>query len=499
MSAARKTIAAVRLIAVIRVSRRAGREGSSFLSPKEQREEIKRYAKRMGYQIVAWVDETDSVSGKTTERRGLQSATEAVFAGQADGIIVAKIDRFARNLVEGLTAVKKLHKKNKRFIAVKEGIDGDRSDKYGKMLLSILFMFAEWQWDSLCEEWSATNDRVIAEGKSRKTPYGFRRNPETKVLEIREDEAKWVRWMYERRAQGASWHGIADDLTAAGVKPKGGAARWSYSSVRSIITNRIYLGELRAGERVNLTAHEAIIDADLWARVERMFSTTPIKRTGKPSSQLAGMVRCAGCGTRAPMSANVDGSTYYRCKRKHSFGMCPAPMSVSAKALDAYVEECFRADFFGDPTSYEAQEGTQLAEAVEALRIAEAKLAEYLDAPETIEMGELLEDGAEWVKRGQLARARQVKEARELVAELRQQETGTLLPTNIAELWPEMDVDERRHVLSLAYGVIAVRASVSYREPARARTRLIPVGHPDMPTDLPSRGGSKGARPIPVA
>src|SRR5262245_4143194 len=89
------------LDAIVRVSRLNGREGDSFHSVDMQKAAITAWAKAHDARIRKWFDESDSVSGGTTNREGLQTAmTRAVESRVTDGIIVSNVDRFARNMVE---------------------------------------------------------------------------------------------------------------------------------------------------------------------------------------------------------------------------------------------------------------------------------------------------------------------------------------------------------------------------------------------------------------
>ena len=93
----------MRLVAYVRVSRVGGREGPSFISPEVQRAQIEGWAAGRA-EIIAWHTDLD-VSGGTMERPGLDAAMRAVRSGAAEGIVVAKIDRFARSLGGALDAI----------------------------------------------------------------------------------------------------------------------------------------------------------------------------------------------------------------------------------------------------------------------------------------------------------------------------------------------------------------------------------------------------------
>jgi DNA invertase Pin-like site-specific DNA recombinase len=91
----------------IRVSRRGGREGESFISPEVQRKKIADWAALHEVEVVAWWEEIDW-SGAKLQRPMFQQALERCEAGETGGIIVARLDRFARSAVDALESIKRL-------------------------------------------------------------------------------------------------------------------------------------------------------------------------------------------------------------------------------------------------------------------------------------------------------------------------------------------------------------------------------------------------------
>ena len=87
----------------IRVSRRAGREGESFISPEVQRKKIEDWAQLHGVEIVQWWEEIDQ-SGAKLERPLFQQALARCERGETGGIVVARLDRFARSAVDALSS-----------------------------------------------------------------------------------------------------------------------------------------------------------------------------------------------------------------------------------------------------------------------------------------------------------------------------------------------------------------------------------------------------------
>ena len=109
--------------AYIRVSRRAGREGESFISPELQRKKIADWAKLHEVEILEWWEEIDQ-SGAKVDRPLFQQALARCEAGETGGIVVAKLDRFARSAVDALSAIRRLNDAGARLVSVEDNFDG---------------------------------------------------------------------------------------------------------------------------------------------------------------------------------------------------------------------------------------------------------------------------------------------------------------------------------------------------------------------------------------
>lgn len=504
-----------RLGQIIRVSRRNDREGDSFMSPREQDSTNQSWARAHGDEIIKTFDESDSVSGKTVDREGLKEAIEMCRSGGLDGIIVSKVDRFSRDMIGGLLAVRELKAMKKSFIAAKHGIeitpDGDKSeDLMAKAMLNMLFMFAEWHLDSLTMGWETVRHDHIGRGVPNNEPYGYRKDgvraPNGKLIGPRnlvpvDDERSWVKAMYEKRADGLAWGKIADWLVAEDVLTRNGG-HWSINNVRDIVQSRVYLGEIRSGNIVNTEAHEPIVPLDLWNRANALNKTA--QRREKAEFELTGIIRCSGCGVR--MAGRGDhrkyGSyRYYTCRRRHSFGKCPAPSRIRADHVEAMVEEIFRERFLNpcldNGCTAESSAETETLDAAEAaLAEAEADLHAFLTSEATEEMRRTL--GQSYVDDGMRFRVNRVAKAREAVAEARNAVLGVTFPMDLAEVWDSLDLEERRSFLADAIEVIAVRRAAFGDEPIEDRVRVWTRGAPGVPAVLPGMGGMSVLTPIPV-
>src|SRR5205814_4013883 len=145
----------------IRVSRRAGREGESFISPELQRKNIANWAKLHEVEILAWWEEIDQ-SGAKMERPLFQQALARCEAGETGGIVVAKLDRFARSAVDALSSIRRLNEVGARLVSVEDNFDG--STPMGRFAIGILTLIAELELERIKSNWQAAVSEAVGRG-----------------------------------------------------------------------------------------------------------------------------------------------------------------------------------------------------------------------------------------------------------------------------------------------------------------------------------------------
>src|SRR5215831_5727601 len=134
----------------IRVSRRGGREGESFISPDVQRRKVAEWAKLHEVEIVQWWEEID-VSGAKLARPMFQEALARCERAETGGIVVARLDRFARSAVDALESIKRLNAAGARLVSVEDNFDG--STPMGRFAIGILSLIAELELERIRENW----------------------------------------------------------------------------------------------------------------------------------------------------------------------------------------------------------------------------------------------------------------------------------------------------------------------------------------------------------
>jgi site-specific DNA recombinase len=462
-----------RLIGYIRVSRVAGREGDSFISPSDQRERIHQLAVAHGHTILDWQTDLDQ-PGSTMNRPAFEAAMQAVERGDAEGIAVAKLDRFARSVSGAGSALERLEAAGGSLVAVDLGMD--TSTPSGRLMRNVLMALAEFELDRITENWLVTRRNAIARGVhiSRVPPVGYVRGADGR-LERDPVAAPVVREVFLRRAAGTPWRELCAFLDERLPKEKS----WTRGTVANIIERRTYLGEAFQGDDVNPTAHEPLISRAEFEAAQR-GSRPPVRNGTAP---LQGLIRCAACGyVMTRRSDGRRGYSSYECNVRHGGGVCPEPAKLSTLRADGYVERAFLDWIEREPIAVEASDMTRNVErALARVETAEAELAAFRDA------NLITVIGRDAYVAGLVERKRVVEEARRELSEAQQAASSPLHRAHgLRETWPTLTIAERRTLLTAAIDAIFVRrAHLPGRAPVGDRIHICWRG--EGPAELPGR------------
>jgi site-specific DNA recombinase len=325
---------ALRLDAYVRVSRVGGRAGEGYIAPGVQREAIEGYAGDLGGEIVAWHDDQD-YSGGNIERPGFQQVLERLRAGETDGIVVMRIDRFARSVADGAAIVRDIIDRGQVFASCHERIDPRTPE--GKYMLISFLANAELFLDQAKAGWNTAKARAVARGAHiGPTPIGYQRIPKGQEgsgrLLPHPIYGPAMSDLFARAATGE--HG--DSALARWMTdraPRESGALWQPSEIRRWLKNTVYLGTVSYGELVNPDAHEPLTDQETWEACQRK----PGKQR-RPHSRflLSGLIRCANC--RYAMGGQTHGGAsggtpVYRDNGRR----CSQPSVITAWMLDDYI------------------------------------------------------------------------------------------------------------------------------------------------------------------
>jgi DNA invertase Pin-like site-specific DNA recombinase len=321
-------------IGYIRVSAVKGREegGEGAL---EQREAILAWEASRDVEILEWAVDLDK-SGGQASRPELNKAIRRIEDGEADGIVVAKLNRLSRlKRFAAFELIDKIDSAGGKFAALDFGLDP--TTPQGEMMLTMMLGIARMDHRTLGEGLANSKARRRKEGVHlAPAPLGYTR-PEKNAKLVPDDAAPLVRECFLMRARGSSWMELVRYLESHGH-------RVSKSAVGYMLTSRTYLGEIQGGEE-GVAVHEAIVTQEEWDAAQGVGRGFARDGTIAAEGILSGLITCTACGGRlmvgrsGAMQPDGKRGARYGCKGHSSAkGKCPAPASANVSAVDDYVE-----------------------------------------------------------------------------------------------------------------------------------------------------------------
>lgn len=309
----------------------------------------------LGHHVASqpgWVrvaDYVERASGKDLDGRPeLRRLLEAAGRGEFDVVLVMKLDRWSRRLVDVMATVDHLDKHAVKFKSATEPFD--TSGPLGTMMLQLLAIFAEFERGLILERIRAGIAAKLATGVplTGRVGYGLRVNADG-TLAPDPDTIGVVRRIfavYTGRQLGT--RAIAASLNEAGI-PGPGARGWSADSVSRVLRNRAFVGEIRHKDRWLPGAHEPIVDVELFDAATAILDLRSGDGAAAAATRgdylLTGVLECPRCAGsfvgRSGTSRSGKVHRYYVCGTVTRYGpgqRCDAP-NLPAEELEARVTD----------------------------------------------------------------------------------------------------------------------------------------------------------------
>ena len=336
----------------------------------EQNIKIREYCEREGHEIYNLYEDR-GISGKNiTNRPGIKQLLQDATENKFDLVIVWKLNRISRKLLDILNIVELLNKHNIAFRSLTENFETETPS--GKLQLNIMGAIGEFERETIAEnvkmgllaraKEGRWNGGVVLgydlvelnnEGKKRKNT----------VLKINEKEANTVRRIFELYSQGHGYKAVVNRINKEGHKTKRNG-EFAVSTVKEILQNPVYIGKIRYNvrqdwskkRRNNINAnpilsdgiHEPIIDVETWNKVQVILKERSKKHNKVYDCEfpLTGILKCPVCGAGMTISRSTakrkDGTRrineYYSCGNWKNKGtaVCNSN-SIRVEVADEYV------------------------------------------------------------------------------------------------------------------------------------------------------------------
>ena len=244
--------------------------------------------KAEGWVLVPDRYDDGGFSGGTIERPALRRLLADIEAGKVDIVLVYKIDRLSRSLMDFLRMVEVFDRKGVTFVSVTQQFTTTTS--MGKLTLNILLSFAQFEREVIGER---IRDKFAASRKKGMwmggwAPLGYR--VKDRKLVIDKAEAAKVRHIFETFSKTRSATAIVRELAAEGFVNRYGQSL-DKGRLYKLLHNPVYIGEAVHKGTAYPGEHQPIITKAVWDKVQAVFAENPNKRAGRTRAQTPALLK----------------------------------------------------------------------------------------------------------------------------------------------------------------------------------------------------------------
>jgi site-specific DNA recombinase len=312
-----------------------------------QKRRLTDFVNSQGWEVYdTFID--DGYSAKNLERPNMQRLIQAVKQKAIDVVLVYKLDRLVRSVIDLHELLELFEKYDVKFKSATEIFD--TTTAIGRLFITIVAALAQWERENLAErvKMGMEQKHLKGERNGAVAPYGY--DLVNGELVINPVEAQVVRRIFEMyRTKGIKQ--IVTQLNKEQA-PKRGDFLWVYFTVNYILSNPVYCGKLRwnnrkqngrfTGEEIIVDGnHPPIISVEEFEEAQRLRKMR--QKEGKRSTSVftySGVLRCGRCnrsmiGFSKPRKN--DRKLFYRCTGRFNYGICDMPLIAEESITEALL------------------------------------------------------------------------------------------------------------------------------------------------------------------
>ena len=334
------------------------KEFNSLDAQRDAGEAFIRSQQHEGWTCLAERYDDGGFTGGNMERPALQRLLEDIAAGKVQTVVVYKVDRLSRSLLDFARMMDVFERHHIAFVSVTQQLNTATS--MGRLVLNVLLSFAQFEREIISER---TRDKIAATRRKGKWAGGrplLGYDVAHGRLVVNEDEAAQVRAIFRLYAQHQALLPVVQELAKRGwvgkcwTTRKGaqrGGLPFERTSLYRLLSNPTYAGQCKYKSELHPGEHTAIIAPEEFGRVQAL-----LKRNGQTGGAivrnqfgalLKGLLRCVPCDCQmTPAHTSRKGQKryrYYVCSAaaKRGWGTCPSK-SIPAAEIERLVIEQLR-------------------------------------------------------------------------------------------------------------------------------------------------------------
>ncbi len=260
-----------------------------------------------GWIVITKHYDDGGFSGGNINRPALQELLNDIERNQIDCVVTYKLDRLSRSLLDFASIMNTFDGNDVIFDTVTESFSS--ASFSGRLMLNMLLSFAQYEREFTG---GRIRDKFVESKKKGMWMGGYPMlgyDITDRKLVINEEEAKVVKMIYDRFIETESCTVIVNELNRNGYRSKSrthtdkrnnGEKLYSKTTVRRILEKPYYKGDVSHKGNLYKGLHEAIIDEDIWSKVQKIFAKNKNTKHQKKLSPypLKGLLKCGCCGQR---------------------------------------------------------------------------------------------------------------------------------------------------------------------------------------------------------
>jgi len=304
---------------------RQATEGDSL---EEQENELRKYCDYRNFRIHKLYIERGK-SGGNTNRPEYQMMIQDIEAKKISAVVVKKIDRLSRSLLDFEALMVLLDSHGTDFISLREQFD--TTTAIGKAMLRITLIFAQLEREQTAERikdvFTFRAEQGMYNGGTR--PFGY--DSLSSELVAHKHEKKAVQFIFENFIKTKSTTTVARNANAEGYRTRNGAL-WDKRQIHKILIHPVYSGKIRWNGIVSEGVHQPLVTQDTFEIAQQIFKDRSYQRkSAKVVGVLKDVLVCGDCG--GPMTPNYTQKKnkvryyYYRCVKS----LNPNPTATPCK------------------------------------------------------------------------------------------------------------------------------------------------------------------------
>lgn len=304
--------------------------GQAFNSLDAQREAGEAFVasqQARGWRLVSEHFDDGGFTGADMERPALQRLLQAVDAGQIDCVLVYKVDRLSRSLLDFARLMERFERGGVSFVSVTQEFNTTTS--MGRLTLNILLSFAQFEREIIGER---TRDKLSAARRKGKWIGGWPvlgYDIQDNRLVVNQPEAEQVRDIYRIAAEAPSLEAVVKICAARGYQAKRWVSRkgkihsarpLQRMTLRLLLSNVLYTGAVSYKGTIYPGEHERIVDQQIFEQVNGQLDLRSAAQRAKPhqprTAHLTGLLVCRSCGNAMRLTHTARHGRrydYYSC------------------------------------------------------------------------------------------------------------------------------------------------------------------------------------------